>query len=57
MKAQTTDEPLAILDRSYNLPPLILHPFAEPTGPQKLTQSSRASLMIQGLLPPGQNTP
>jgi hypothetical protein len=35
---------------------LILHPFAEPTGPQKLTQSSRASLMIQGLLPSGNST-
>jgi hypothetical protein len=56
MKAQTTDEPITSLDRSYNLPPLILHPFAEPTGPQKLTQSSRASLMIQGLLPSGEST-
>jgi hypothetical protein len=56
MKAQTTDEPIAVLDKSYNLPPLILHPFAEPTGPQKLTQSSRASLMIQGLLPSGHAT-
>jgi len=56
MKAQTTDEPLAILDKSYSLPPLILHPFAEPTGPQKLTQSSRTSLMIQGLLPSGHTT-
>lgn len=56
MKAQTTEEPLTSLDKSYNLPPLILHPFAEPTGPQKLTQSSRASLMIQGLLPSGHAT-
>lgn len=56
MKAHTTDEPTAILNGSYNLPPLILHPFAEPTGPQKLTQSSRASLMIQGLLPSGHAT-
>jgi hypothetical protein len=56
MKAQTTTEPAANLDKTYNLPPLILHPFAEPTGPQKLTQSSRASLMIQGLLPSGNST-
>lgn len=56
MKAQTSDEPITVLDKSYNLPPLILHPFAEPTGPQKLTQSSRASLMIQGLLPSGHTT-
>jgi hypothetical protein len=56
MKAQTTTEPADNLDKTYNLPPLILHPFAEPTGPQKLTQSSRASLMIQGLLPSGNST-
>ena len=56
MKAQTTTEPAANLDKTYNLPPLILHPFAEPTGPQKLTQSSCASLMIQGLLPSGNST-
>ena len=56
MKAQPTTEPAANLDKTYNLPPLILHPFAEPTGPQKLTQSSRASLMIQGLLPSGNST-
>src|SRR5579872_600737 len=54
MKALTTDETITILDKRYNLPPLILHPFAEPTGPQKLTQSSRASLIMQGLLPAGQ---
>jgi hypothetical protein len=36
------------------LPPLILHPFADPTGPDKLLESSRASLMLQGLLPSGE---
>jgi hypothetical protein len=36
------------------LPPLILHPFADASGPDKLIQSSRASLMIQGLLPSGE---
>jgi hypothetical protein len=35
------------------LPPLILHPFADPAGPGKLVESSRASLMLQGLLPSG----
>jgi hypothetical protein len=40
----------------YTLPPLILHPFAEPTGPNKLVESSRANLMMQGLLPTGENT-
>lgn len=35
-------------------PPLILHPFADSSGPGKLAESTRASLMIQGLLPPGE---
>ena len=35
------------------LPPLILHPFADAGGPDKLVESSRASLMLQGLLPTG----
>ena len=35
------------------LPPLILHPFADPQAPDHLTESSRASLMLQGLLPSG----
>jgi len=38
------------------LPPLILHPFADATGPDKLVESSRASLMLQGLLPTGERT-
>jgi len=33
------------------LPPLILHPFSDSAGPGKLVESSRASLMLQGLLP------
>jgi hypothetical protein len=35
------------------LPPLILHPFADRGAPDKLVESSRASLMLQGLLPSG----
>jgi hypothetical protein len=35
----------------YTLPPLILHPFSDAAGPNKLVESSRASMMIQGLLP------
>jgi len=38
------------------LPPLILHPFADATGPGKLVESSRANLKLQGLLPPGEAT-
>ena len=37
--------------RVWKLPPLILHPFSDVTSPQKLVQGSRASLMLQGLLP------
>jgi hypothetical protein len=37
----------------YTLPPLILHPFADANGPGKLVESSRASLMLQGMLPNG----
>ena len=38
------------------MPPLILHPFADAGGPGKLVESSRASLKLQGLLPPGEAT-
>ena len=34
------------------LPPLILHPFSNTAGPSKLMEASRASLVLQGLLPP-----
>lgn len=40
-----------------SLPPLILHPFADAGGPDKLVESSRASLMLQGLLPSGDRSP
>lgn len=39
---------------TQKLPPLILHPFAQSSGRDKLIQSSRASLMLQGLLPSGE---
>jgi len=37
----------------WDLPPIILHPFSDPQGPDKLVESSRAHLMLQGLLPSG----
>src|SRR2546425_13372041 len=52
----------AILDRTtigarkWELPPLILHPFSDQSGPGKLVQSSRASLMLNGLLPHDEST-
>jgi hypothetical protein len=33
------------------LPPLILHPFCDRSGPEKLTEASRASLILNGMLP------
>ncbi len=42
---------------AYSLPPLILHPFAEATVQNKLVESSRANLMMQGLLPTGERSP
>jgi hypothetical protein len=36
---------------SCALPPLILHPFSNAAGPSKLVDASRASLVLQGLLP------
>ena len=41
---------------SISLPPLILHPFADSGGPDKLVESSRANLMLQGLLPTGERS-
>jgi hypothetical protein len=37
--------------RRWELPPLILHPFSDQTGPSKLLDSSRASMMLNGMLP------
>src|SRR3984957_17464346 len=35
----------------WDLPPLILHPFAGREGPDKLMEGSRAALMLHGLMP------
>ncbi len=53
MIAPFTDTPEA-LDSAFALPPLILHPFSDASGPSRLVESSRASLMIHGLLPNGE---
>jgi hypothetical protein len=45
--------PTSTAGRVRNLPPLILHPFSDSAGPDKLVESSRAHLMLQGLLPAG----
>jgi hypothetical protein len=53
---QTSPSPSPIANAARKLPPLILHPFADAAGPDKLVESSRASLMLQGLLPTGERT-
>ncbi len=35
----------------WDLPPVILHPFSDPAGPDQLVESSRAHLMLEGVLP------
>lgn len=35
----------------WDLPPVILHPFSDPAGPDQLVESSRAHLMLEGILP------
>lgn len=47
---------MSTLTAVRTLPPLILHPFADAGGPDKLVESSRASLMLQGLLPSGEKS-
>ncbi len=47
---------MTVTSQVKKLPPLILHPFADAAGPDKLVESSRASLMLQGLLPSGERT-
>ncbi len=49
-------DPAVFGTRKWDLPPLILHPFSDQTGPGKLVQSSRASLMLNGLLPHDEST-
>jgi hypothetical protein len=39
------------------LPPLILHPFADASGPGKLVDSSRANLILHGVIPPDADGP
>jgi hypothetical protein len=51
MQSELIERPL-----TRTLPPLILHPFADASGPGKLMDSSRASMMLQGLLPTGELT-
>jgi len=42
---------VALGDRVWELPPLILHPFSNQRGPGQLLEGSKAALMLAGLLP------
>src|SRR5713101_8865425 len=50
-RSRVSGGPVVLGAKKWELPPLILHPFSDQTGPGKLVQSSRASLMLNGLLP------
>src|SRR5271170_799929 len=57
MATESSSGTAPALERSLilrQLPPLILHPFADAGGPSKLVESSRANLKLQGLLPQGE---
>lgn len=41
----------ATLKGNWKLPPLILHPFSGDRGAERLLEGSRASLLLQGLVP------
>lgn len=49
----TLATPVNFGNQRWELPPLILHPFSDQAGPGKLLASSRASLMLSGVLPTG----
>lgn len=40
-------------ETAWDLPPLILHPFNERIAPSTLLESSKAALMLSGLIPTG----
>jgi hypothetical protein len=42
---------VSALEGRWSLPPLILHPFSDAGGPQKLARSSQAGLILEGLMP------
>lgn len=51
MPEQTKTATVALGDRVWELPPLILHPFSNQRGPGQLLEGSKAALMLAGLLP------
>ena len=51
MPEESTSTQIALGDRIWELPPLILHPFSNQQGPGLLLEGSKAALMLAGLLP------
>jgi hypothetical protein len=51
MPEQSKTAPVALGDRVWELPHLILHPFSNQRGPGQLLEGSKAALMLAGLLP------
>jgi hypothetical protein len=43
-------------NRDWELPPLILHPFSTGSGPADVLESSRAALMLAGIIPDGDSS-
>jgi hypothetical protein len=50
------ETPSSVPLRHWQLPPLILHPFADPDGPARLQEGSRAILSLHGLIPDDHST-
>jgi hypothetical protein len=51
MSNVNSETPLAFDGRRWELPPLILHPFTDSSGPDQVLEASQAALMLAGLLP------
>ncbi len=51
MPEESTSIQIALGDRIWELPPLILHPFSNQQGPGLLLEGSKTALMLAGLLP------
>jgi hypothetical protein len=51
MTEESARTKVALGERIWELPPLILHPFSNQQGPGLLLEGSKAALMLAGLLP------
>jgi hypothetical protein len=55
MSDSSKNAAVALGTRVWELPPLILHPFANEMGPGQLLEGSKAALQLCGLLPGGED--